>query len=57
MQAHARAQTEDTLPSRDLFVRFAADGRLVPPSAPAREIADFLDSDSADRFVERRHGA
>jgi len=56
MQAHARAQGEDVLPSRDLFVRFAAEGRLVSPAAPAREIADFLESDGGDRFAERRFG-
>lgn len=56
MQAYARAQGEDVLPSRDLFLRFAAEGRLVSPAAPAREIADFLESDGGDRFAERRFG-
>jgi benzil reductase ((S)-benzoin forming) len=57
MQAHARAQTQSTLPSVELFVRFNADGRLMPPSAPAAEIADFLESDSREPFAERRFGS
>jgi hypothetical protein len=57
MQAHARAQTHFTLPSVELFVRFNADGRLVPPSAPAAEIADFLESDGREPFAERRFGS
>ena len=56
MQAHARAKTRDVLPSVELFAGFAAAGKLIPSGAPAREIADFLDSDSRTRFLERRYG-
>lgn len=56
MQAHARAQTPDVLPSVELFTGFAAAGRLIPPEAPAQEIAAFLESDGRDRFTERRFG-
>jgi benzil reductase ((S)-benzoin forming) len=56
MQANARAQTADVLPSIELFARFAADGHLVPPELPAREIIGFLESDGRERFVERRFG-
>jgi benzil reductase ((S)-benzoin forming) len=57
MQANARAKTRDVLPSVELFAGFAASGKLIPPEAPAHEIADFLDSDNRNRFVERRYGA
>ena len=56
MQAHARAKTRDVLPSVELFTGFAAAGQLIPPEAPAREIADFLESDTRTRFLERRYG-
>lgn len=56
MQAHARAQSPAVLPSIELFVRFAAEGQLVSPDAPAREIADFLERDGTVPFVERRLG-
>ena len=56
MQALARAQSTDVLPSVDLFVRFAAEQQLVSPEAPAREIVDFLESDGNSSFVERRLG-
>ncbi|HKW46646.1 MAG TPA: SDR family NAD(P)-dependent oxidoreductase [Gemmatimonadaceae bacterium] len=57
MQANARSMKRDVLPSVELFTGFAATGKLIPPAAPAREIADFLDSDSRTRFLERRYGA
>ena len=57
MQENARTSSRETLPSVDLFKRFAAEGRLIPPSGPAREIAEFLESDSEPVFSERRHGA
>lgn len=56
MQAHARAKTRAVLPSVELFAGFAAAGKLIPPEAPAGEIADFLDSDTRTRFLERRYG-
>lgn len=57
MQAWARSQSIDILPSRDLFLRFDAERLLVPPEAPAAEIVAFLESESAPRFQERRLGA
>lgn len=57
MQAWARSQSVDILPSRDLFLRFDAERLLVPPAAPARDIVAFLESESAPRFQERRLGA
>ena len=57
MQAWARSQPVDVLPSRDIFLRFEADRLLVSPEAPAGEIVSFLESDRAPRFQERRLGA
>lgn len=57
MQAFARSQSADVLPSRELFVRFAAEQRLVSPEMPAREIVAFLEGDTRQRFSERRLGA
>lgn len=54
MQAAARA------PGRAwnrLFVDFHARGQLVAAEGPAREIADFLDSDAGPVFEERRFAA
>jgi benzil reductase ((S)-benzoin forming) len=56
MQATARSQSPDVLPSRDLFVRFEAERRLVSPDVPAREIVAFLESKRAPRFREQRLG-
>lgn len=56
MQAWARSQSADVLPSVDLFTRFAAERQLVPPEAPAREIVAFLESAHGERFTERRLG-
>lgn len=56
MQAWARSQPPDILPSRDLFLRFEAEQLLVPPEAPSRDIVAFLESHSAPRFNERRLG-
>ena len=57
MQVLARSQPTDVLPSRDLFLRFEAERRLVPPAAPAGEIVTFLESERAARFQERRLGS
>jgi benzil reductase ((S)-benzoin forming) len=55
MQANARRATRDQLPSIDLFNRVFDSGLLVPPSEPARAIADYLASDGHPRFDERRY--
>lgn len=57
MQAWARSQPIDLLPSRDLFLRFEAERLLVSPEAPAGEIGSFLESERVPRFQERRLGA
>lgn len=57
MQADLRATTADQLPMRDYFVGISRDGRLVPASAPAREIADFLMDDALPRHSHRRLGS
>jgi len=56
MQTLARASPVETLPSVAMFARFAAEGLLSPPSAPAAEIADYLDGDGHARFTEKRYG-
>jgi hypothetical protein len=56
MQTKARGSSAETLPALEMFERFAAEGRLVPPAAPAAEIADYLDGDGHPRFAERRYG-
>lgn len=56
MQTAARVSSPDVLPMVDFFKQAAADGRLVAPELPARDIADYLDADGHQRFTERRHG-
>jgi NAD(P)-dependent dehydrogenase (short-subunit alcohol dehydrogenase family) len=55
MQVSARSSARETLPSVDLFVQLAAERRLVAPEEPARDIADFLESETATGFSERRY--
>jgi NAD(P)-dependent dehydrogenase (short-subunit alcohol dehydrogenase family) len=52
MQVTARASGR---PWSRMFVDFHEQGRLVPPEAPAAEIAAFLESDRQEPFAERRH--
>ncbi|HEY6829675.1 MAG TPA: SDR family NAD(P)-dependent oxidoreductase [Gemmatimonadaceae bacterium] len=54
MQAHARTRSRETLPTVEMFLGFAARGSLVPPTEPASEIVEFLESGSGDVFQERR---
>ena len=56
MQASARSASSQVLPGVETFKQFAAEGRLVPASEPAREIADHLDSDGHALFSETRYG-
>ncbi len=42
MQVFARSQTENTLPSVDLFKGFHVSGTLVPPDTVARKVLDRL---------------
>jgi NAD(P)-dependent dehydrogenase (short-subunit alcohol dehydrogenase family) len=55
MQVSARSSARETLPSVDMFVGLAADGRLVAPAEPAREIVAFLESEKGTGFTERRY--
>ena len=52
MQQSARAPR----PWNGMFVDFHQRGQLVPPEAPAREVADFLAGNGGQHFVERRYG-
>ncbi len=56
MQATVRASTVESLPIVGFFKQLAVEGRLVPPEAPAKEIADYLESDDRARLSERRLG-
>jgi NAD(P)-dependent dehydrogenase (short-subunit alcohol dehydrogenase family) len=56
MQAAARARPLSAYPWGVLFREFAARGTLVPPTAPASEIVEFLETDGHPRFSERRLG-
>jgi benzil reductase ((S)-benzoin forming) len=57
MQDLARATPREALPSLDMFMRFRSEKLLLPPSAPAKEIVDYLESDGHKSFDERRYGA
>jgi benzil reductase ((S)-benzoin forming) len=52
MQESARGDR----PWNRLFVDFHAQGKLVPAQAPAREVVEFLSSDTEKGFSERRFG-
>ena len=56
MQAETRATDASVYPWVGMFQRLHADGLLVAPAGPAAEIADFLESDTRERFTERRFG-
>jgi benzil reductase ((S)-benzoin forming) len=56
MQESARTTSADVLPSTGMFRRFAAEGSLLPPDAPAGEIAAFVERDDEPLFSERRFG-
>jgi benzil reductase ((S)-benzoin forming) len=56
MQDLARSTPRETLPSLDMFMRFRSEKLLLPPSAPANEIADYLETDGHRSFDERRYG-
>lgn len=56
MQRHARAQPLDVFPWGTLFHAFLAQRVLVPPDQPAADIVQFLETDQAPRFSERRFG-
>jgi benzil reductase ((S)-benzoin forming) len=55
MQTAARTSSPEVLPSVQMFKNFAASGVLVPPAAPARAIANYLDSDGHPTWQEDRY--
>jgi hypothetical protein len=54
MQADARASSSGVLPMVDYFKQAFEEGRLMPPSAPAAAVADYVEADGHARFTERR---
>jgi NAD(P)-dependent dehydrogenase (short-subunit alcohol dehydrogenase family) len=56
MQQYARSQSADVFPSAPMFQQWHAEGALVPPEAPAAEMAEFLASGAQPGFGERRFG-
>lgn len=55
MQVEARSAEAADCPRVEKFVTLHREGRLVPPEAPAKEIADFLDSDPVERLTTARY--
>jgi benzil reductase ((S)-benzoin forming) len=56
MQMAARSRPLAAYPWGGLFRGLAARRALVPPTAPAAEIVEFLETDGHHRFTERRLG-
>jgi NAD(P)-dependent dehydrogenase (short-subunit alcohol dehydrogenase family) len=56
MQAAVRGSLAEAFPQVRRFLDLHATGRLHPPSMPAAEIADLLESDGLPPFSERRLG-
>jgi NAD(P)-dependent dehydrogenase (short-subunit alcohol dehydrogenase family) len=54
MQTTARERSPAAFPWVGMFTGFVRDKMLVPPTGPAREIVDYLESPKAPRFTERR---
>jgi NAD(P)-dependent dehydrogenase (short-subunit alcohol dehydrogenase family) len=56
MQEQIRASDPSRFPRRGKFVELYEQDRLADPAGPAREVADLLESDPEERWVERRFG-
>lgn len=54
MQTATRSKARDEFPWVETFQRFHAEGVLVRPELPARDVVAFLESDEPGPFVERR---
>lgn len=54
MQTAVRTSPVEVMPIVQVFKDYAASGALVPPTLPARVIADYLDSDEHPRWAEHR---
>jgi benzil reductase ((S)-benzoin forming) len=52
MQLAARSMPIEAFPSAAMFRQFHAEGRLAAPELPAADIANFLEADTVERFVE-----
>jgi len=57
MQTFIRGVSAEDFPAVERFQEFHAQGKLVDPARPARDIADFLAQDHAPPFSEGRIGA
>lgn len=57
MQLSTRSKSLDDFPWGTTFRQYHAEGRLVPPERPAREIVEFLEAEGGERFSERRFQA
>jgi benzil reductase ((S)-benzoin forming) len=56
MQAEVRRADRAEFPQLDRFLALQAEGKLVPPEAPAGEIAALLERDDLAPFTELRFG-
>lgn len=56
MQEKARTSSAKVFPLVETFTRWAAEGQLVPPAAPAGEIAAYVEGDGYPGFAECRSG-
>jgi len=54
MQAAARAAPREIFPLVETFTGWATSGALLPPEAPAGEIASYLETDGHPRFSEAK---
>lgn len=54
MQTAVRTSSVEIVPSVQMFKEFQSSGALVAPARPAREIAEYLESDGHARWEERR---
>lgn len=55
MQGAIRTSTAETIPIIEMFRDWAATGTLVPSTAPAAGIADYLEGDGHPRWSELRY--
>jgi benzil reductase ((S)-benzoin forming) len=56
MQEAARSRSPEEFPWVGMFAAMRAQGMLVSPDRPAKDIAEFLESDGQPAFAERRLG-
>ena len=56
MQLASRSMSAAEFPWGGMFKDFAAQGMLAAPELPAAEVVEFLESDAAERFADRKRG-